>query len=68
MLAVEEGDWLVTSLGDDFLWTDVIREMLDSPQSAKLFFRSLNTCIVYRLKQRFAGISDHSLVFVMELV
>ncbi len=38
MLAVEEGDWLVTSLDDDFLCTDVIGEMLDGPHSAKESF------------------------------
>ncbi len=37
-LTVEEGDWLVTSLDDDFLCTDVIREMLDSPHSTKQSF------------------------------
>ncbi len=37
-LTVEEGDWLVTSLDDDFLCTDVIREMLDGPHSAKQCF------------------------------
>ncbi len=37
-LNVEEGDWLVTSLDDDFLCTDVIRETLDGPQSANQSF------------------------------
>ncbi len=37
----------MTSLDDDFLCTDVIREMLDDPQQQQHpHFRSLNTCIL----------------------
>ncbi len=38
LLTVEEGDWLVPSFDDDFLCTDVIRETLDGPHSAKQSF------------------------------
>ncbi len=52
---------------DDFLCTDVIRETLDGPHSAKKSF--FVVCVLaFWGKQSFAGISDHSLVFVMELV
>ncbi len=38
LLTVEEDDWLVTRLDDDFLCTDVIRETPDGPLSAKQCF------------------------------
>ncbi len=57
----------MTSLDDDFLCNDVIIEMLDGPESAKQSFFAV-LILAFWGKQRFAGISDHSLVFVMELV
>ncbi len=59
-LTVEEGDWLVTRLDDDFLCTDVIRETLNGPHSAKQSFFTVRI-LEFWGKQRFAGISDHSL-------
>ncbi len=40
-LTVEDGDWLVTSLDVDFPCTDVIKETLDGPHSAKESFFSV---------------------------